>query len=67
VSIEQAHQGGSFGAIPIAIDEKLNVFEAILSVRPAQPRPLQVCPCFLQSPGRLLVDSALNSANDSGN
>jgi hypothetical protein len=36
VSIEPRHKSASFGAIPITIDEELNVFEAILSLGPAQ-------------------------------
>jgi hypothetical protein len=38
VSIERRHQGASFGAIPIAIEEELNVFESILSLKAVNHR-----------------------------
>jgi hypothetical protein len=37
VSIERHNQGASFGAISITIEEELNVFEGILSVKGGQP------------------------------
>jgi hypothetical protein len=37
VSIERRHQGASFGAIPIVIEEELNIFEGILSLKGSQP------------------------------
>jgi hypothetical protein len=37
VSVERHHQAASFGAIPIAIEEELNVFEGILSLKGRQP------------------------------
>jgi hypothetical protein len=41
VPIEPLHESASFGAIPMEIDQDLNIFEAILSLKDRQPRPFK--------------------------
>jgi hypothetical protein len=49
VSIEPCHKSTSFGDIPRAIDQELNIFEGILFPEGLSATASTVCSCFLQN------------------